>query len=158
MVDKNFASHVAGITENFVDLGDGTHARSVNVNSPPVTVFTVGTNTYTYMAARNLKLIFAHVTYTSSATVGDRKVVLQLVDASANVVADWHTTPVIAASLTRHIEFNPGTYREAAFDANNSVQTPFAIGLIVPSGYSLKILDSAGIHAGDSMIIGLQFH
>jgi hypothetical protein len=31
MADVNFPSHVAGVTEKFVDQGDGTHARGVTI-------------------------------------------------------------------------------------------------------------------------------
>jgi hypothetical protein len=31
MADVNFPAHVAGVTEKFVDLGDGTHARGVTI-------------------------------------------------------------------------------------------------------------------------------
>jgi hypothetical protein len=31
MADVNFPSHVAGVTEKFVDQGDGTHARGVAI-------------------------------------------------------------------------------------------------------------------------------
>lgn len=31
MADVNFPAHVAGVTEKFVDQGDGTHARGVAI-------------------------------------------------------------------------------------------------------------------------------
>ncbi|MBX3490900.1 hypothetical protein [Parvibaculum sp.] len=31
MADVEFPAHVAGVTEKFVDMGDGTHARAVAV-------------------------------------------------------------------------------------------------------------------------------
>jgi len=102
--------------------------------------------------------VFAHVVYTADATVGSRYITMQLIDGSSNVVGDWHTSAAITAGQAGyHIEFLPGTYRETAFDANHTIQTPFASGLIVPSGYTLKIFDGAAISAMDSMVVSVEY-
>lgn len=131
----------------------------ISVTPEPTTSRTaVATNTYIYTSAagKPFQVIFAHIIYTADATVGNRTVVMELVNAAGEVVGDWHTTPYVTASQTRHIEYMPGTFREATFDAEGTVQTPFANGLTVPVGYSLVIRDDSNVSASDTMIIGLQ--
>lgn len=125
----------------------------------PATIYPglVNANTYSYTPTVALELVFAHVVYNASATVGNRVVSLQLLDGSGNAVGTWETTPPITASQTGyHVEFAGGVYREATFDANHTVQTPFPVGLTVPAGYTLKVLDLANVSAADTMTIGLQ--
>jgi len=117
-----------------------------------------GTNSATLTSVDyNRKLIFAHATFVASATVGNRKLELQLINGGSVEVGDWHVTPSMVASTTYHVEFLSGTYREATFDANNVNQTPFPMGLIIPAGYTLKFADSANIDAtGDAITVYVQ--
>ena len=129
----------------------------VLVPAPTTSYNVVATNTFSYAPVADKQLIYAHVVYAANATVGNRAIVLQLINGSAQVVGDWHTSAYITAGQTgRHVEFLPGTYREAAFDAVNTIQTPFPVGLIVPNGYTLKIFDANNVSASDSMVVGYQ--
>lgn len=117
-----------------------------------------GTNSVTFAAAtpQNWRLVYAHVTFVASADVGNRAIVMELLNGSSVVVGDWHCIPAVAASQTRHIEFTNGFYREAVFAANNTIQTSFPAGMTIPDGYTLRIRDSAEISETDSITAYIQ--
>ena len=140
---------------NCIPVGS-TSPLPVGNAAPTVVYISPSTVPYTYTPTTDKQLIFAHVIFNSSSTVSNRIIVMKLVDTNSNTVGDWHATPAITATQTRHIEFMPGTYREATFDANGTVQTPFPIGLIIPKNYSLVIADVTGVVTNDTMTIGLQ--
>jgi hypothetical protein len=132
------------------------NAVTIDTSTPTVVYISPSSVPYTYTPTSNRELNFIHIVYTSSSTVSNRQIVLSLVDTDGNTVGDWHTTPAIAASQTRHIEYMPGIYREATFDANDTVQTPFPAGLIIPANYSLIVSDATSVVTNDIMTIGLQ--
>ncbi len=119
---------------------------------PGATVSVVsGTNTVTLASSTySRQLLFASATYTTSSTIGNRYLYLAMYNGSGTKVAYWLTSAAMTASGTYTVEFVPGTYRETAFDTNNSIQTPFPAGLVIPAGYSLKVFDNAGISTSDS--------
>lgn len=125
-------------------------------NATPTIVTSSATVPYSYTTSSDKQLIFAHVVYTASSTVGNRYVTLQLVNSTGTVIGDWHTSAAITAGETKHVEFIPGTYRETTFDADNSIQTPFPTGLIIPKNYYLKIVESSGVITNDTMTIGFE--
>lgn len=127
--------------------------------TPAASVVAVsGTNTATVAATTYTRqLIFAHTIWTTSATVGNREVVLQLLNSSGTVVGDWHAGAFLTASLTgQHIEFMPGVYRETSL-INGTLQVPFASGLLVPPEYTVKILDSNAVSGSDAFTGYLEF-
>lgn len=101
-------------------------------------------------------LDWLHVTYVSTATVGNRQIVLRLYD-SANVLrGDWHAGAVQAASLTRHYAFQPGIYRETAF-VDGDIQVAIPDKLVIPPRWYLRILDTAAVDAAaDDMTLSYQ--
>lgn len=129
---------------------------TITTNNPTVVYISPSSVPYTYTPTADKQLIYTHVVYNASSTVSNRLIVMKLVDTDGNTVGDWHTTPAITASTTKHIEYMQGTYREATFDANGTVQTPFPTGLIIPANYSLIIADATGVATNDTMTIGLQ--
>ena len=98
-------------------------------------------------------LIYVHSVYTASSTVGNRTVKLQILDINNGLVGNWHVTPTVTAGMTAHLEFMQGTYREAAFDGNNTVQTPFPTGLVIPPKYTLQVIDGANISTLDTQVV-----
>jgi hypothetical protein len=98
-------------------------------------------------------LLFVSVAYTSNATVGNRQIVLQVLDPSNNVLAQHSAGLVQAASLVNRYNFMPCITRETAL-VNSEVNVPIPFDLMIPSGGSFKVLDTAGIAAGDSMVVG----
>lgn len=147
-VNDSTGQSVAVSTSNPMPVGNSTPAVSYN---------SVTTNTFSYAPTADKQLIYAHVVYTADATVGNREIVLELVNPSSQVVGDWHTSAYITANQSGyHVEFLPGTYRETTFDAAHTIQTPFAAGLMIPSGYTLKVLDANNVSAADTMIVSIQ--
>jgi len=114
-----------------------------------------GTNQkiFTVPAGVTWKLHWAHVAYTSSATVGNRIVDVEVKDASGVQVMDAHPGAVQAASLTYHYEYMQGIYRETSFIAtggtgvNGTMQVPIPQDLILLPGYQLIIGDDQAIDA-----------
>lgn len=106
--------------------------------------------------AEAVRLLWAHLIYTTSATVGNRQIKMSLLDTSSNTHNDTHAGGVQAASLTRHFNFMPGTFRETAFVADE-LHVPFPEFLIVPAGWSLVVEDSAAISAADTYALAWQW-
>lgn len=101
------------------------------------------------------RLLWVHVVYTSTATVGNRQIVFQLKNTDGNVIYDAHAGAVQAASNVYHYEFMQGIYRETAF-IDNAINVPIPVDLILPAGTTITIYDSANIAVGDSMVINYQ--
>ena len=103
------------------------------------------------------KLDWLHAILVSTATVGNRQMLLGLYDQADVLQADWHAGTTQAASLTRHYMFQPGVYRETAF-VNNEIQIAIPEKLIIPSKWYLRVYDSAAIAAAaDDLTIAYQF-
>jgi len=118
----------------------------------------VGTNTWTWTCpdGRNAKISWLHCAYTSDATVGNRQILLQLLDASDVIRMDTHAGAVQAASLVRHYLYLPGIYRETSF-IDGELEVALPRSLVVPSGYKLKVYDSTDVSASDAMAINFQY-
>jgi len=119
----------------------------------------VATNTFSAIpgASQDLELLWVHVVYTATATVGNRFLEVDILDAAGNGLGDWHNAAAqTAGQAGYHIEFMQGAFRETTFDANHIVQTTIPIGVIVPLGCTLRIRDGANIDVADSMTITYQ--
>jgi hypothetical protein len=115
---------------------------------------TVATNTVTISQfGEDTYILSVAVSFTSSATVGNRQLILQVLDSASNVLSTYSAGAVQAASLTNRYNFMPCGAREAAF-VNSEINIPIPFDLIVPSGGSIKISDQANIAAGvDTMVV-----
>jgi len=102
-------------------------------------------------------LLWGYVDNTSTATVGNRQITLELLDGSNVVMGQWPAGAVQAASLTRQYTFSPGAQYMAAF-VGTHITTPLPANLVVPAGYKIRLRDSAGIAAGDTLKAYLYFH
>jgi hypothetical protein len=129
----------------------------VTTAAKPTNTTVVGTDTATLASATYPRvLIYAHSVYVASADVGNRILTMQLLNGSGTIVGDWETTPAMTAGNTYHVEFMAGAYREAAFDAGKTVQTTFPLGLEIPAGYTVKVLDTAAITTNDAETVNFQ--
>ena len=112
--------------------------------------------TFTVPNGEMWMLNWASVTLTSTATVGNRQMVMQVLNAAGTAIIDMRAGAVQAASLTYAYDFLQGIYRETAFTANE-IQVPVPTDLYLPAGYSLKFYDSAAIApSADSMTVAFQ--
>jgi hypothetical protein len=113
------------------------------------------TTTLTIPAGSNWKVLWMTVVYTSGAAVGNRQLRGKLTTAADVEIRDIHAGAVQAASLVRHYEFLPGTYRETAF-IDGSIQIPFPTGFVLPAGYKMVIYDSTNVSAADTITYSMQ--
>jgi hypothetical protein len=96
---------------------------------------TVATNTVTVLAlGSDAYLNSACVSYTSNATVGNRQLVLQVLDSSSNVMYQFSAGAVQAASAaSQFYNFMAGVARETA-RVNNELMVPIPFDIIIPQG------------------------
>ena len=103
------------------------------------------------------ELNFAHVLFTSTATVGNRQILMELIDADNNIVLDLAAGALQAASLVRHYAFLQGIYRETSF-VDNEIQVPLPqAGFLLP-GWTLRVYDENAVDAAaDDMTVSFQY-
>lgn len=115
----------------------------------------VASNTHTIPFNEEVKLHWIHVVYTSDATVGNRRLQMQLLKGS-DVYNDAHAGAVQAASLVYDYNFKQGIFRETSF-IDNEIEVPLPKDFIIQGNFSLKIFDKEGVSGSDSMIISYQY-
>lgn len=113
------------------------------------------TKSWTVPDGQVWKILCAHVSYTSTATGGNRQLVLKVEDESSDVILDTRAGAVQAASLTRDYSFMQGIYRETAFTADE-IQVPVPSELYVGGGSVLTIYDSADIDSNDDFTAAIS--
>jgi len=93
------------------------------------------------------------VELTTTATAGDRQIMVEIQDASDDVVAQVRAGIVQAASLTRYYLFAPTVTELAAFRDTDYLSTIMP-EWVLPAGYDIRIYDKAAIAAAaDDMIV-----
>jgi hypothetical protein len=115
----------------------------------------VATNTYSTAAfTAPAVLLWVHVVFTATATVGGRILWVEQLDGSSNHLqgAVSGVTGGQIANAVQHYKCVSGTYREAAF-VNNSIELPIPTNWVFRTGDVLRIKDNANIDAADSMSI-----
>ena len=102
-------------------------------------------------------LTWLHFSLVTTATVGNRKVRLAILDAADNIRMDSHAGVVQAARLTRHYEYMKGIFREAAF-MDDAIKVPLATDLAFPAGWKGRVYDSEVVDAAaDGMRVCIQY-
>lgn len=112
-------------------------------------------NTWTKKFDRNSKIVFVHVEYTSTATVGNRQLRLKLTNGAGTTVFDSHAGAVQAEGLNRHYSFAQGVYRETAF-VDSQIQTPIPHGIVIGAGWSMTVFDNTNVDTNDDFVISYQ--
>lgn len=98
------------------------------------------------------------VEFTSTATVGDRQLVIQWRDGSDDVVGEVRAGVVQAASLTYNYQFGPALADLSAVRDTDWLMTPLPPTLMLPAGYDLRIYDNNAVDAAaDDMIIQMMY-
>ena len=93
----------------------------------------------------------------TTATVGDRQIVLEIQDGSANVLAQFRAGIVQAASLTRYYLFAPGVVTSAAFIDTDYLTTPMP-EMHLPAGYQIRVYDNNAVDAAaDDMEVTIRY-
>jgi len=99
------------------------------------------------------------VELTTTATVGDRQLVVEVQVAGPDVTAQWARAGVVqAASLTRYYEFAPGLADLLAFRDTDYLSTPIPVTAILKPADVLRVYDANAIDAAaDDMICHIQY-
>jgi len=112
--------------------------------------FTVPANYY-------YQVLWIWVELTTTATVGNRQMTIELQDDSADVIAQWRAGAVQAASLTRYYCFAPANADLMAFRDTSFLMTPIPPTLLLPASYVVRVYDSAAVAAAaDDMVVQLM--
>lgn len=106
--------------------------------------------------AQDVRLLWVHLEYTSSATAGNRQIRMALKNSSGTTHSDIHAGVVQAASNTYHYSLMPGTYRETAV-VDNSIQVPFPIYYILQPGWSITVYDLNNVSGADTYVLAWQW-
>lgn len=102
------------------------------------------------------RLNSVYVEMVTTATVGNRQIVIEVQNTSAQVVGRISAGATQAASLTRRYLCMQGTYRETAF-INTDIQIPIPQDSFLPAGFTLRVYDSAAIAAAaDDMTVSIS--
>ena len=101
---------------------------------------------FTVPGAETWKVMYGHVILTSTATVGNRQILLTVTDNLGNVIYNSYAGNVQAASLAYNYSFNQGIARETTVVAN-SLQVPIPTDLILLPGYVLRAYDVTAVDA-----------
>ena len=92
----------------------------------------------------------------TTAAEGNRQIVVEIQDASDDVVAQFRAGIVQAASLTRYYLFSPQVGDLAAFRDTDYLSTPIP-PLVLPAGYDVRVYDNAAIAAAaDDMVVQMM--
>lgn len=103
------------------------------------------------------RLCHAHVILVTTATVGNRQILLEIADGDGNPVQHLLAGVVQAASLTRHYGFLQGIFRETAF-VGDELQVPLPIDCWLKPGWTLRIADATAVAAGaDDMTVAFVY-
>lgn len=126
------------------------HTRITSTNDSDAVVLTAGAN-------KLIEILGLQVAFTSTATAGNRQLVITIQDDSDAVVFNYSAGAVQAASLTRSYSFGRGTFRETAF-VDGKIMCPIAFGTVLLPAWDLRVADSAGVDAAaDDMTIDIVY-
>lgn len=101
------------------------------------------------------KLLWLRVELATTATVGDRRIVVQILDA-ANDVIYQRQAAVLAASSSANYNFNPGGGATETVDDEVTISLPAEV--VIPAGYDLVVKDEDAVDAAaDDMIVHAAF-
>lgn len=102
------------------------------------------------------EVLYAQVALTTTSTVGNRQMAMEILDDSDTVIMIINAGAVQSASTTRQYNFMQGVPRETSF-ITNSMNVAIPDEFIALPGYKIRIVDTAAIDAAaDDMTIYLM--
>ncbi len=160
MADRNDGiPGVPGINARYVDLSAGTYVPGVAIldEAPDVLVNDAALNasskTFTVPGSTLWEPLFIAVTLVTTATVGNRKMRLEIGDGT-NLWWFKEWTPTQAASLTRNYFAGISLPDDAAFDTNGRARMLYEARFTLPAAWTMKFFDVAAIDAAaDDMTV-----
>lgn len=113
--------------------------------------------TFTVGADTEEQVLWVWVELTTTATVGDRQIVVELQDDGADVIAQWRAGEVQAASLTRYYCFAPSNADLTDFRDTDYLMTPIPPTVILPASYVVRVYDNNAVAAAaDDMVLQMM--
>jgi hypothetical protein len=98
------------------------------------------------------------VTFVSSASTGNRQLVIQFRDESNNVLFDVRAGAVQAAGVTRYYNFGSGMPDMTSFRDTDYLSTPLPSGFRLDEGFDIRVYDKSAIDASaDDMTIAITY-
>ena len=99
------------------------------------------------------EILSIRVELTTTATVGDRQIVIQVRDGANDVVDEVVAGNIQAASLTRNYHFGVGRSDLTAFRDTDHLETPTTPWML-PETFDLRIFDNNAVDAAaDDMVV-----
>lgn len=135
----------------FVQASDGWQIDTLTWN-------TINNSNVTFIVpdGEEYQIFSVYVLYASSATVGNRQLVLRALDDSDSPIAAIRTGVVQTASQTRTYQFGPGLAQDAAFRDTDYASVAM-MPIVLKAGQKLQIYDRAAIAATeDDLVIQVQ--
>ena len=103
------------------------------------------------------QVLWVWIELTSSATVGNRQIVVEFQDSAGDVIGQVRVGQVQAASLTRYYMIAPALADHLAFRDTDYLMTPMPSTLILSQSQRLRVYDNNNVDVGgDDMIVQIQ--
>ena len=113
--------------------------------------------TFTVPALTEWQLLSIWVEYTSTATVGDRQLVIELQDAANDVIGQIRIGLIQPESLTYYYQIGPSLADLDAVRDADWVMTPMPPTWVLAAGWQVRVYDNAAIAAAaDDMIVQMM--
>ena len=110
---------------------------------------------FTVPGAETWKVMFGHVILASTATVGNRQLLITVADENSNIIFNTYAGAVQVASNTYNYTLAQSATRETTVVAN-SLQVPIPQDLILLPGYTIRVYDVTAVDAAaDDMTVSL---
>lgn len=113
--------------------------------------------TFTVPARYEYQVLWIWIELTTTATVGDRQLQVDLRDAADDVIGQVRVGAVQAASLTRYYMLGPALSDLGAFRDTDYLMTPLPPTVFLPASYDIRIFDNNAVAAAaDDMVVQMQ--
>ena len=111
--------------------------------------FTVPSNTLWEVRSIWVELV-------TTATAGNRQMIIEFQDDSADIIAQVRAGDIQSASKTRNYLFAPGVADLGSFRGSNLITTPIP-NIILPESYVVRVVDTAAVDAAaDDMVVQMM--
>lgn len=113
-------------------------------------------NTFTVPATTEYQILSVYVSLVTTATVGNRQMAVQALDASDNILIGARAGATQAASLTRVYNFAPGMPQDTLFRDTDYLAVSMP-PIFLAAGQKLRVWDKAAVAAAaDDMTVRVQ--
>jgi len=112
---------------------------------------------YDCPASTEAQILWLWIELTTTATVGDRQIVVEIQDSAGDVIGQFRAGVVQAASLTRYYQFAASMADLQAFRDTDWLMTPLPPGLILQASDQVRVYDNNAVDAAaDDMVCQMQ--